>query len=95
MIFLCYPKCSTCQKAQKWLDANGIQCEIRHIKDDRPTAAELRKWHKMKDKLPTMTEDEMYALLATNGMLVKRPMFIGDDFVLVSFKETEWEKALK
>ena len=105
MIFLCYPKCSTCQKAQKWLEANGIQCEIRHIKDDRPTAAELRKWHKisgllykeqgLKDKLPTMTEDEMYALLATNGMLVKRPMFIGDDFVLVGFKETEWEKALK
>lgn len=116
MIFLCYPKCSTCQKAQKWLDANGIQCEIRHLKDDRPTAAELRKWHKisglllkkffntsgllykeqgLKDKLPTMTEDEMYALLATNGMMVKRPMFIGDDFVLVGFKETEWEKALK
>lgn len=116
MIFLCYPKCSTCQKAQKWLDANGIQYEIRHIKDDRPTEVELREWHKisglplkkffntsgllykeqgLKDKLPAMTEDEMVALLATNGMLVKRPMLIGDDFVLVGFKETEWEKALK
>ena len=116
MIFLCYPKCSTCQKAQKWLDANGIQYEIRHIKDNSPTEVELRKWHKisglplkkffntsgllykeqgLKDKLPTMTEDEMVALLAMDGMLVRRPMLIGDDFVLVGFKETEWEKVLK
>ena len=114
MIFLCYPKCSTCQKAQKWLDANGIQCEIRHIKDDRPTAAELRKWHKisglplkkffntsgllyksmgLKDKLPHMNEDEVLRLLATDGMLVKRPLLVGEDFVLPGFKPADWEKA--
>ncbi len=91
MIFLCYPKCSTCQKAQKWLDANGVSYELRNIKDDKPTKAELRAWH----KLPGMTEDEMYALLATDGMLVKRPMLIADDFVLVGFKEPEWAKTVK
>ena len=116
MTFLCYPKCSTCQKAQKWLDANGVKYEIRHIKDHNPTEAELREWHRrsglplkkffntsgllykeqqLKDKLPNMTEDEMYALLATDGMLVKRPMLIGDDFVLVGFREADWERALK
>ncbi len=115
MIFLCYPKCSTCQKAQKWLDANGIQCEIRHIKDDRPTAAELRKWHKisglplkkffntsglqykalgLKDKLPEMSEADQLALLATDGMLVKRPLLVGEDFVLTGFRATEWEARL-
>lgn len=116
MIFLCYPKCSTCQKAQKWLDANGASYELRNIKDDKPTKAELRAWHGLsglplkkffntsgllykeqglKDKLPGMTEDEMYALLATDGMLVKRPMLIADDFVLVGFKEPEWAKTVK
>ena len=116
MIFLCYSKCSTCQKAQKWLDANGISYETRQIKEQNPTEAELRLWHersglplkkffntsgllykelRLKDKLPTMTEDQMYALLATDGMLVKRPMLIGDDVVLLGFKEAEWEKALK
>lgn len=116
MLFLCYPKCSTCRKAQKWLDEHDVDYDIRDIKTDNPDLAELELWHQasglplkkffntsgllykeqgLKDKLPTMTEDEMYALLATNGMLVKRPMFIGDDFVLVGFKETEWEKALK
>ena len=116
MTFLCYPKCSTCQKAQKRLDANGVNYEIRHIKDHNPTEAELREWHgrsglplkksfntsgllykeqKLKDRLPGMTEDEMYALLATDGMLVKRPMLIGDDSVLVGFREADWEKALK
>lgn len=116
MIFLCYPKCSTCQKAQKWLDANGVSYELRNIKDDKPTKAELRAWHnlsglplkkffntsgllykeqRLKDKLPGMTEDEMYALLATDGMLVKRPMLIADGFVLVGFKEPEWAKAVK
>ena len=116
MIFLCYPKCSTCQKAQKWLDANGASYELRNIKDDKPTEAELRPWHNLsglplkkffntsgllykeqglKDKLPGMTEDEMYALLATDGMLVKRPMLIADDFVLVGFKEPEWAKTVK
>lgn len=116
MIFLCYPKCSTCQKAQKWLDANGVSYELRNIKDDKPTEAELRAWRNLsglplkkffntsgllykeqglKDKLPGMTEDEMYALLATDGMLVKRPMLIADDFVLVGFKEPEWAKTVK
>ena len=116
MLFLCYPKCSTCQKAKAWLDQRGISYDLRDIKLNNPTAEELTAWYQksglplkkffntsgllykeqgLKDKLPTMTEDEMYALLTTNGMLVKRPMFIGDDFVLVGFKETEWEKTLK
>ena len=116
MIFLCYPKCTTCQKAKKWLEENHIAYDLRDIQQENPTYEELAEWQRrsglplkkffntsgllykeqgLKDKLPTMTEDEMYALLATNGMLVKRPMFIGDDFVLVGFKETEWEKALK
>lgn len=116
MIFLCYPKCTTCQKAQKWLEANGASYELRNIKDDNPTEAELCAWHnlsglplkkffntsgllykeqRLKDKLPGMTEDEMYALLATDGMLVKRPMLIADDFVLVGFKEPEWAKTVK
>ena len=116
MTFLCYPKCSTCQKAQKWLDANGIEYQLRHIKDSNPSAEELRTWHahsglplkkffntsgllykelQLKDKLPSMTEDEMYTLLATDGMLVKRPMLIGETFVLVGFKESDWEQALK
>ena len=116
MIFLCYPKCTTCQKAKKWLDENHIAYDLRDIKLETPAYEDLAAWRQLsglplkkffntsgllykeqglKDKLPTMTEDEMYALLATNGMLVKRPMFIGDDFVLVGFKETEWEKALK
>lgn len=116
MIFLCYPKCTTCQKARKWLESNNIVYEERHIKDNRPTEEELRRWHKrsglplkrffntsgllyrelqLKDKLPNMTEDEMYALLATDGMLVKRPILIGDDFVLVGFKEADWARVLK
>ena len=116
MLFLCYSRCSTCKKAQKWLDEQGIAYTQRDIKEDNPTLQELETWHQasalplkkffntsgllykeqgLKDKLPTMAEDEMYALLATDGMLVKRPMFIGDDVVLVGFKETEWEKTLK
>lgn len=116
MIFLCYPKCSTCQKAQKWLDANGASYELRNIKDDNPTEAELRAWHnlsglplkkffntsgllyksmELKDKLPQMSEDEMLRLLATDGMLVKRPLLAGDDFVLVGFKESEWAARVK
>ena len=115
MIFLCYPKCTTCQKAQKWLDARGIQYEPRHIKEHNPSAAELRAWQQrsglplkkffntsgliykeqhLKGKLSLLSEDEMLALLATDGMLVKRPMLIGDNFVLVGFKEADWEKAL-
>jgi len=116
MIFLCYAKCTTCQKAKKWLDTNGINYSERPIKDENPSADELKKWYqmsglplkkffntsgllykdmKLKDKLPTMSEDEQIALLATDGMLVKRPMIIGDDFVLVGFKEAEWEDKLK
>ncbi len=116
MIFLCYPKCTTCQKARKWLDANGVTYEERHIKDAQPREEELRQWHQrsclplrrffntsgmlyreyqLKDKLPNMTEDEMYALLATDGMLVKRPILIGEDFVLVGFKEADWAEELR
>ena len=109
--FICYPKCTTCQKARKWLDDNGIKYEFRDIKLDNPTLDELTGWYKksglplkkffntsgllyksldLKNKLLEMTEDEMLKLLATDGMLVKRPLLIGDDFVLVGFKEVEW-----
>ena len=115
MIFLCYPKCSTCQKAQKWLDANGISYTLRDIKLEHPSAEELRAWHAksglplkrffntsglvykamaLKDKLPDMPENEQLALLGTDGMLVKRPMLIADDFVLPGFREAEWAAAL-
>ena len=111
--FICYPKCTTCQKARKWLDDNNIEYEFRDIKLDNPTFDELTEWYKksglplkkffntsgllyksldLKNKLPTMTEDEMLALLASDGMLVKRPLLIGDDFVLVGFKEDEYGK---
>ncbi len=115
--FICYPKCTTCQKAKKWLDDNKIEYELRDIKLDNPTIDELTEWHRksglplrklfntsgllyksldLKSKLPTMTDDEMLKLLATDGMLVKRPLLICDDFVLVGFKETEWgEKITK
>lgn len=110
--FICYPKCTTCQKAKKWLDDNKIEYELRDIKLNNPTLEELTEWHKksglplkkffntsgllyksleLKTKLPTMTEDEMLRLLATDGMLVKRPILVGDDFVLVGFKEAEWK----
>ena len=109
--FVCYPKCTTCQKAQKWLDAHQIAYALRDIKADNPTAEELAAWHRLsglplkkifntsgllyrslelKDKLPDMTEEEMLALLATDGMLVKRPILVGDEFVLVGFKEKEF-----
>ena len=115
MLFVCYPKCTTCQKAQKWLDETGAAYTVRNIKEDNPTRAELEQWHQrsglplkrffntsglvyknlgLKDKLPTMTEDEQIALLASDGMLVKRPLLVGDDFVLPGFKPTEWENAL-
>ena len=114
--FICYPKCTTCQKAKKWLDDNKIEYEFRDIKLDNPTLDELTKWYKksdlplkkffntsgllyksldLKNKLPTMTEEEMLQLLSTDGMLVKRPLLIGDDFVLVGFKEVEFEVLLK
>ncbi|MDY3908158.1 MAG: arsenate reductase family protein [Eubacterium sp.] len=113
MLFVQYPKCSTCQKAKKWLDANEITYADRNIKEENPTYDEIKEWHqksglplkkffntsgmlyremKLKDKLPEMTEEEQYRLLATDGMLVKRPLLIGEDFVLVGFKEAEWEK---
>lgn len=116
MEFLCYAKCSTCQKARKWLDANEINYTERPIKEQNPSVEELKKWHErsglplkkffntsgllykemqLKDKLPKMSEEEQYELLASDGMLVKRPMMIGDDFVLVGFKEAEWEEKLK
>lgn len=111
--FICYPKCTTCQKAKKWLDDKKIVYELRDIKLDNPTFEELTDWYKksglplkkffntsgllyksldLKTKLPEMTEDEMLKLLATDGMLVKRPLLIGDDVVLVGFKEAEWQK---
>ena len=113
--FVCYPKCTTCQKAKKWLDDNNIQYNLRDIKLDNPKLGELTEWHKvsklplkrffntsgllyksleLKSKLPEMTEAEMLNLLSTDGMLVKRPILVGDDFVLVGFKENEWAKIL-
>ena len=116
MLFVQYPKCSTCKKALKWLESTGAAFESRHIVEDNPTAEELRAWHEMsglplrrffntsgmlyremqlKDKLPAMNEDQMYELLASNGMLVKRPLLVMDDTVLVGFREAEWENALR
>lgn len=109
--FICYPKCTTCQKAKKWLDENKIEYEMRDIKENNPIFEELYAWHKisglplkkffntsgllykamnLKDKLPEMSENEQLKLLATDGMLVKRPILVSDDFVLVGFKEKEW-----
>lgn len=115
VLFLEYPKCSTCQKAKKWLDGRGVAYTDRHIVEDNPTADELRAWHErsglplkrffntsgmlyremeLSKKLPTMTDDEQYALLATNGMLVKRPLLVTDAAVIPGFKESTWEEAL-
>ena len=110
MLFLEYPKCSTCKKAKKWLDEQGISYEDRHIIEDNPTVEELKDWHErsgffntsgmkyrelgLKDKLPEMSEEEQYELLATDGMLVKRPLVVGDDFVLIGFKEALWKETL-
>ena len=116
MLFLHYPRCTTCQKAKKWLDDNGVSYEDRHIKEDNPTYEELKVWFEksglplkkffntsgiqyraleLKDKLPTMTEEEQLQLLATDGMLVKRPLVVTDSAVLTGFKAEEWEKKLK
>ena len=113
--FICYPKCTTCQKARKWLDNNQIEYEFRDIKLDNPTLDELTEWHKksglplkkffntsgllyksldLKNKLPTMTEEEQLRLLASDGMLVKRPIVIAGGTVLVGFKEAEWREKL-
>lgn len=111
MLFLCYPKCSTCQKAKKWLEEQNINYTERNIAESNPSYEELKEWHarsglplkrffntsgllykemKLKDKLPTMSEEEQLKLLAANGMLVKRPILIDEDTVLVGFKEAEW-----
>ncbi|SFE23863.1 arsenate reductase [Peptostreptococcaceae bacterium pGA-8] len=116
MLFVEYPKCTTCKKAKKWLEDGGFQFQDRHIKEENPTYEELKAWYEksglpikrffntsgllykelgLKDKLPDMTEDEMLKLLATDGMLVKRPVLVGEDFVLTGFKEAEWSEKLK
>ena len=115
MTFLCYPKCSTCVKARKWLDEQKVPYTLRDIKEDNPTLQELTDWHgqsglplkkffntngllyrslELKNKLPFMDNTEMLSLLATDGMLVKRPILIGEDFVLVGFSEGEWSAKL-
>lgn len=115
MLFIEYPKCTTCKKAKKWLDDHAVTYTDRHIKDDRPTFEELSEWVKvsglsvrkffntsgmlyrelqLKDKLPTMTDEEMLRLLATDGMLVKRPLMIEGSTVLTGFREKEWEEKL-
>lgn len=115
-MFLWYPKCTTCQKAKKWLEENNIQFEERHIVESNPSKQELEEWIKksdyeikkffntsglkykelnLKEKLPNMSEDEKIEILASNGMLVKRPIFISDNNILVGFKEKEWEEKLK
>jgi len=115
MLFVEYPKCTTCQRAKKFLDAHGAAYTDRHIKEDRPSAEELRTWQQasglplkkffntsgllyksmgLKDKLPGMSEEEQLELLASDGMLVKRPILVGDGFVLVGFREGEWEAKL-
>ena len=116
MQFICYPKCSTCRKAQKWLDEREIPYTLRLIREEKPTAEELRRWQQLsglplrrffntsglqykalqlKEKLPAMSEEEQLALLAADGMLVKRPLLVGEDFVLVGFREADYAERLK
>ncbi|MBR5429299.1 MAG: arsenate reductase family protein [Firmicutes bacterium] len=116
MQFICYPKCTTCQKARKWLEAEGCEFTERHIKEDNPSRQELEQWQEksglplrrffntsgqlyrslgLKDKLDTMSRDDQLELLSGDGMLVKRPLLIGEGCVLVGFKEDEWREALK
>ena len=115
MLFICYPKCSTCQKAKKWLDAHGIDYTDRHIKENNPSYEELKEWHQrsglplkrffntsgllykslnLKEKLPAMSEEEQLRLLATDGMLVKRPILVTENAVVTGFREAEWEKMI-
>lgn len=115
MLFVCYPKCSTCKKAKKWLDEHNIEYTERHIAESNPTYDELKAWYessglplkrffntsgllykemKLKDKLPNMSEDEQLRLLASDGMLVKRPLLVNENTVLVGFKEPEWESKV-
>ena len=116
MLFLEYPPCTTCKKARKWLEDDGIAFDARHIKENNPTYEELKSWYEksglplkkffntsglqyraleLKDKLPTMSVEEQLRLLATDGMLVKRPLVVTETAVLTGFKETDWEKLLK
>ncbi len=116
MLFIEYPKCSTCKKAKKWLDDNGFEYESRHIKEENPTFDELKTWYqksnlplkrffntsgmlyksmKLKEKLPDMSEEEQLKLLASDGMLVKRPIIVFDDIVLTGFNEILWSEKLK
>lgn len=114
--FICYPKCTTCQRAKKWLDDNKIEYRLRNIKEENPSLEELTLWYKLsalplkkffntsgilyksmglKDKLSEMTDKEQLRLLSTDGMIVKRPIVIGEDFVLVGFKESEWADKIR
>ncbi|MGN1166892.1 MAG: Spx/MgsR family RNA polymerase-binding regulatory protein [Lachnospiraceae bacterium] len=115
LLFVEYPKCTTCKKAKKWLEEKGVEFESRHIVEDNPSAQELADWHKksglaikrfvntsgmkyrelqLKDKLPEMEEKEVYELLSTDGMLVKRPILVGEDFAIPGFKEAEWAEKI-
>lgn len=115
MVFLCYPKCSTCKKAQTWMDQRGIPYELRLIREEKRSAEELKAWQvrsglplkrffntsglqykalALKEKLPQMSEEEQFALLASDGMLVKRPLLVSEDFVLVGFREAEYSEKL-
>lgn len=115
VLFLQYPPCTTCKKAKAWLDERGVTYEARNIKEENPTAEELKAWHEksglplkkffntsglaykalgLKDRLPTMSEEEQYQLLASDGMLVKRPLVVGENFVLVGFREAQWQEQL-
>lgn len=115
VLFLQYPPCTTCKKAKAWLDERGVTYEARNIKEENPTAEELKAWHEksglplkkffntsglaykalgLKDRLPTMSEEEQYQLLASDGMLVKRPLVAGEDFVLLGFREAQWQEQL-
>lgn len=115
LTFLCYPKCTTCKKAEAWLKENNIQYTLRNIKEENPTFDELKGWYiksgeplkkffntsgllyrslELKDKLPAMSEEDMLSLLASDGMLVKRPLLVADDFVLIGFKENTWKEKL-
>ena len=115
MLFVCYPKCSTCRKAQAWLDSHGLDYTLRDIKEDRPTREELALWHSrsglplrkffntsglkyrelnLKEKMETATREELLSVLASDGKLVKRPLLVAADFVLVGFDETAWRQRL-
>ena len=116
MLFICYPRCTTCKKAQKWLDEQGVEYTFRDIKEENPSYEELKQWYEksglplkkffntsgklykemqLKDKIPSMSDEEILQLLATDGLLVKRPLGIKGDSVVVGFKQEEWEEKMK